>query len=115
MNNDEWISTMWVIIADIVMVLVFGFLAWKISLWALLGLIFLLGTKDKIEIILTDGTKIEAIGENAISKMEEIREWRKQWIMEESVKSDFVEILDDGTRIPASKKKINELKKYLES
>ena len=77
MNTNEWKSTMWVVIADIVMILIFGFLAWKISLWALLGLIFLLGTKDKIEIVLTDGTKIEAIGENTISKMEEIRNWKE--------------------------------------
>ena len=72
MEKDSW-SVMWIVIADIVIVLVMGFLAWKISLWALLGLFFLFGSTSKIIITLKDGTVIEAKGNEAIEKVEEIR------------------------------------------
>jgi len=50
-----------------------GFLAWEISLWALLGLFFLLSSSSEIKITLKDGTVIEAKGKDAIEKVEEIR------------------------------------------
>lgn len=74
MGKDDWKSIAWIATADIVIVLVIGFLAWKVSLWALLGLFFLLSSKDKIEITLKDGTKIEATGSDAIEKAEEMKE-----------------------------------------
>ena len=72
MEKDSW-SVMWIVIADIVIVLVMGFLAWKISLWALLGLFFLFSSSSKVRITLKDGTVIEAKGKDAIEKVEEIR------------------------------------------
>lgn len=50
-----------------------GLLAWKVSLWALLGLFFLLSTDNKIKITLKDGTIIEAKGKDAIKMAEEMR------------------------------------------
>ena len=72
MEND-WKSIGFVVLFDIVLVIVIGFIAWKVTAWALLCLIFLGSTPDKLTITLKNGTKIEASGSDAIEIANKIK------------------------------------------
>lgn len=59
-----------IVVYDIVLVSVLGFLAWKVSPLVLIGLLFFLGdTEDVASIELPDGTKIQACGDDAVSDL----------------------------------------------